>query len=432
LLLSALFAAILLVIVYRLARQTYGESLALLAVAYLAISGYLFRISTLAWSETTGIAFLALAFYFVVQDRSTPAGRIWFPVAAGVAACLAFWTRYAFLPMAGVVGLLLIERRDWRATLRNWVLFGAAYVLVALPLFVRNARLTDTIFGPDRPASDIGLPMNLLLVYTSASSWVFPSRILPFLVQFLLVTLAVLVLLGAFLASRRARTRIRAALRGAFLADKRYVFAAWAFGYLGYIAVYRSITHFDPLDVRLCSPGLIPLAVPVLAFLTGLYGMSDRGKRRLAVAFLGVGLVLVAGLLVTQPPITDYQKQIEASERFSWLMNETTARDLVFGDGLADITFVDPERTVVLTYVSTLKGFHVQADDFRKVVGRHCGRYDRTFLSLSKVRKPRRGWSENRGEFFGDLMDGRLEKYPDVKLVREFEDGYVFEVACPE
>lgn len=421
-------------VVYALARRAYNEPLAFLAVAYLAVSGFFFKIATTAWSETTGIAFLALAFYLVALDRSTRARQLWIPIAAGVAACLALYARYALLPMAGVAGLLLIERKDARATLRNWALFGGAYLMVALPLLLRNAHLSDTVLGPHRPASDVGLLSNLARLYLSTATsvlapfqlrsvarWLLPA-------EWLLVTLAVLsVLVGLFF--RRFRARVRGGLHPSFLGGKRYVFTAWALGYLAYIVVYRSYTHFDPLDARLLAPGLVPLAVPVTAFLAGFFRLSETGLRRWTAGFLVLGLAM-AGAIAFALPVTDYSKWVARSERMSWVYHETTARDLVIGDGLMDVTALDPARTVLLFDITSVPSLQLRADTLFAVVRKHCGDYDRTFLVLSKHR-PRGGWKATRGQFLADLMEGRLDAYPGVTLVREMGDGYVFRIACP-
>lgn len=443
----SLFAGAMIVwLVYIMARRVYDENFAILAAGYTAASGVTFHIAVRAWTETTGIGFLGLAFLLTILDRREGARKYWIPIAAGAAAGGAFYARYALLPMAGLVALMLIEGRDWRATLRNWVLFTATYVLLALPTLVRNYLVTGIVLGATRDPSNKGLLINLGTIYTSYMTSLFPNFAVPPVIQWLLGTLLLIVLV-VMLAFPAKRARFIACMRTAFISGKAYVFTVWALGYIVYIVLYRTKTHFDPLDTRLGSPGFIPLAVPALAFLTCRFPLGPRGQRRLAVALVSMVILMAIGIMAFKPHIDDRKKVTNASEVKTWILNETTPRDLVIGDDLTDITFVDPERTVVLLYLTDSKSDQISADQFFEVVKRQCGQYDRVFLTLSNFRlRPIYSTFKNdeeakadfhrrallsRGPFLTDLIEGRLDQYPGIHFLKEVKDGYLFTVDCP-
>jgi 4-amino-4-deoxy-L-arabinose transferase-like glycosyltransferase len=446
LLLSLFSGAMIVWLIYLLARRVHDENLAVLAAGYVAASGVMFHIGVRAWSETTGIAFLGLAFLLTVLDRREGARKYWIPIAAGAAACGAFYARYALLPMAGFVALMFIEGRDWRATLRNWVLFTATYVLLALPALVRNYLVTGIVLGATRDPSNKGLLVNIGTIYASYVTSLLPSFMIPPLVQWVLATLFILTLL-VMLAFPAKRARFMACVRRGFVSGQAHVFTVWALGYIVYIVLYRTKTHFDPLDARIGSPGFIPLAVPVLAFLTCRFSLGPRVQRRLSATLISLAIVMAIGIMAFNPHIDDRQKVTSASEVKSWILNETTPRDLVIGDDLTDITFVDPERTVALLYLTDSEPDQISAEQFFEVVKRQCGQYERVFLTLSNFRlRPMYPRSKNeeearasfhrralrtRGVFLTDLIEGRLERYPGIHFIKEVKDGYLFRVDCP-
>jgi 4-amino-4-deoxy-L-arabinose transferase-like glycosyltransferase len=444
LMLSMFFAASIVLIIYLAARRAYDESFAILAAGYTTASGVLYFISLRAWSETLSIAFLGLAFLLTIIDRRG-ARKYWLPVAAGAAACASFYARYALLPMAGMVALMFIEGRDWRATLRNWVLFSVTFVLLAAPIFVRNYIVNGHLLGGARPPSTRGILFNLMTLYNSYAITIVSPYIFPPILQWVVVTVFLLVLLG-MLAFRKPRARIASCARGAFFTGKRRMFTAWALGYLGYILIYRSLINLDPLDIRLGSPGLIPLAVPTLAFLACRFKLGPRGQRRLGAVLAGLALVMVVVMTIVMPPTNDFHKATALAKTTAWVMKETTPRDLIIGDDLTDVTFLDPRRTVILTYLTDSVPDQVTGEQFQEILKRHCGQYERVFLVMTNARlkslyPSHKSMAEikadfhkrlvnTRGVFFADVIENRAKNQPYIHFIKEVEDGYIFSVDC--
>lgn len=278
-----------------LGRALCSGPLFLVAIVFVATAPALTRVALMAWSEPL---FLCLTFAcLAATGRHLATGRRRHLAAAAVTAAAAALTRYAGLPIYLAVGLSLLLRPGWRRGRRagSAVLFLAAAGTPALLWVVRNQRLAGEPAG-ERAAAATPLASNLRGSVHQVAQWFFPSgtaatgEVPPgaYVSAFLLAALlAALVALGVreLRPGRRARPGRASVL-------ETLPFAAFVAAYWSFSVAAASLVAMDPLNQRLMSPVLLPLACLVFVAADRLPEALGGGPARRRVAAVVVALVL--------------------------------------------------------------------------------------------------------------------------------------------
>jgi hypothetical protein len=171
-LLVAVFSyALGLLVAYLLARELYnGDPTALLSVSFLLNYYPLALVSSFAWSESVGIAIVLLFMWLLAlrhrlkETSLVTSNRTLF--VAGLAAGLAFSTRYGLLPvfLLGIL-VLLVEKDNGNQKLRDLTWYVVGFALPASAVLVRNYYLSRAFMGGNPNPSSLGPGDNLRDVF---------------------------------------------------------------------------------------------------------------------------------------------------------------------------------------------------------------------------------------------------------------------------
>ncbi|MBN1582009.1 MAG: glycosyltransferase family 39 protein [Anaerolineae bacterium] len=423
LLVSALSYGLVLLLAYLLSRELYDEHTALAATACLLLYFPLHFVSTYAWSEPVAIAFMLLSFWLLSRSRRTQRERALVPLLAGLAAGLAFATRYAFLPVFFLGVLLLIEPGDWPRTAQNLVLYAMGVAPLAGWVIARNLILSDTWLGPSRNPSTRGLGLNyydmvkatfrhyLDRVSESTQDAAFKSSLVVF---------------GLVLASLR---KLGSTLEDLLLRGRRYVLTFWSFGYLALLIYQRTQSHFDRIGPRLIAPAGVALAI--------LWATLFVKTTRLKVEYLIYPALLLAFLAIlgeiqvmNETPLYNWEDSLVRSERLSWVAAHTTDRDLIVGDDTMDIPFYFG-RTGAISFSPYPYTDHLPYEALMAYLEIHNREYEHVYLVLRNRYQAENAWRLAYGSFIADLVYKGTQGYPGIIYRRRLSDGYVFEIVRP-
>lgn len=443
LLVAALGYGLILLLTYLLTREWYGSGAALLATGLLLVYHPVLFVARYAWSEPVGIALVLLSFWLLARSRQATTKEAALLLLAGLAAGLAFATRYLLLvaAIAGALGLIgsrhsraalrrrllfetgtavVIEPGHRRRALRRLLLFGAGAALPVLPILARNLSLTGALTGAHSLPSQRGLEANLRDAFLSTFGRYLaelPPEVQPALLA------ASLLLVVLVLARRR---QLWWGLTGVLWVGRRYVLVLWSFGYLALLVLQRTQIHFDQISPRLTAPAGVTLVILWAALVVEATALKPRHLVWVALV-LALLAVRREGLYWQQTPPYDTERVIAASERLTWVATQTTARDLIVGDDTMDVPFYFGDRHAV-SFSPYPYTEHPDYEWLLAVAARHGGDYERVFLVLRRRYGPETAWRAAYGPFIADLVAGRAAAYPAVAPLRTLADGYVFQV----
>lgn len=233
-----------------------SPALAFLGTVSLLVSLPLIEVSLWAWSELLFICFVALYSYFLssyLESKSTKS-LLLFSISVAFA-CLTRYSGIVFI-FTGLVGILLIRRKELNQAVSHLVAF---FLISILPLglwLVRGFYLTGTLFGP-RVASLRTLSENIDFAISTLIFWVLPLKPTDSnLGLFVFYTLIVL-LLGLIYVRRRR----------SFIAwvNSLNIFSSLNFlvvlSYAGFLVISATLVNYDQIGTRLLSPVIIPLTI---------------------------------------------------------------------------------------------------------------------------------------------------------------------------
>lgn len=414
------YAAILL-LTWLLVRDLFDSGTALIATACLLIYAPLRFVSSYAWSEAPAIALAWLALWLLARTRHTLRQRYLLPVLAGLAAGLAFATRYAFLPLFVLGILLLIEPDNLHWTWRNLALYAAGFALPALWVIGRSLYFDGALLGPARNPSLRGLGQNwgdtidgLFKFYLDGVER--EQQGLWFWIS--------IIGMGLILAARR---RLGKTLEEVFLGGKAYSLTFWTLGYLGLLLYQRTQTHFDQIGPRLVVPAGVALVL--------LWAVLLVKTARLEAKHLIYGALLLAALALRDQVKLwrEIEPQTEAdavarSERLNWVAQYTTSHDLVVGDDVMDLPFYFGYQAAI-SFSPYPYTDHPDYDTLMAYLEPRCTEYERMYLLLRRRCDNEACWRWMYGPFIADLVAGRMDAYAGVTLHRYLSDGYVFRLA---
>jgi 4-amino-4-deoxy-L-arabinose transferase-like glycosyltransferase len=132
--LVSLSAGILLLLaVFGIARQLYGERVALITVALTALNPVLIKLSATAWVEGLYIALVMSGLYFMVRARHSVGSLPW--ALAGIFMGLAYLTspQAVLFPFIFLVSQIFLPQGQYPINVRKSAVLLASFVLLALP-----------------------------------------------------------------------------------------------------------------------------------------------------------------------------------------------------------------------------------------------------------------------------------------------------------
>lgn len=452
---------------YLLARETCGKETALVAVACLLIYQPLNFVAGFAWSEMLSVAFLFLSIWLLARMRVSKkqGAMVWIAFGAGLAAGLAFATRYALIPLFALGLITIVGEEGWnklRLALYYVIGFGLPAGLVLAHNWISARVLIPAALASDRDLLSNGqdAAWSILGDYSTIGSAGEQAA-----------AAGVILIAGGLTLALQRRLR---ELPGILVNNGRCLLLFWSAGYLAFVITLRTISYFSTIDDRIAVPAGAVLVIPAAALLYGIFRtwcqsvcghlgklrappanerspISDRQTRSAAPLWVSkiqgraawpsdplYGFIaLIACMfsfgqlqLARNVPPYNFSQVIVGSERLTWISQETTDRDLVVGDGTVDVPFYLGRQaavsfagypiTVFLTY-PTLTQF---ADH-------KCSLYQNIYLVL----RDHSDWSYQDelhyyGRFMSDVSFGRLGSYPRIIPLVELSDATVFRVQC--
>ena len=420
LLVSASGLALIFVLVFKLAAALYGEKVALTSMGLSLFYGPLRYIAGFAWSDPVAIALLLFCLLLLV--RKFAAER--FVFTAGFIAGLAFATRYAFLPLLPVGAAFLIISSPSARRIRNVCLYGFAFALVAGSVWGHNFVATGSLMPSSRRA-----PADLSETMVTAFRSIFGRYMIGLSprLQFSLFAVSLLVCsISLFKGGIVRRTR------EVFVANNRYLLLAWSLTYLIFIVAQRSAWFFgeDRANemLRIAAPAGIVLLICWTSLLINSLQVPLSGINIIVLLLLSVSIWREARAM-TQVPRFDLQQQVRYFPRLAWIAAHTSNADLIIGEDTVDIPFfLSGRRTLSFSpYPITEYATYVLIESYSR---RHCAAYQNIFIILPNHGLSEEQWRAVYGNFFADLIFGRIEKYPAITLVQQLEDASVFKVQC--
>jgi 4-amino-4-deoxy-L-arabinose transferase-like glycosyltransferase len=417
--LSAVATALIFILVYKFAINLYGERIALLSMGLLLFYRPLRYISGWAWSDPVAIALMLVSLWYL----TTPAGkaRSHYLIAAGLAAGLAFVTRYAFLPLSCVGLLFLVINSSRERRIVDICLYlGGCLTLIGLVL-LHNIWVSGSVMPPSNRA---GAELFESAVTELRSLFANYIAVVPPRSQFALL---LIVSTGAAISLVKAGTA-----RDLLVSNQRYIVPLWASAYLIFILGLRRAWYFgdDRANemLRMITPAGVVLLVCCAALVVKGFRLP-RAVIHIVVLFLLALAVSREVRATTTARKIDFQSPILHSERLTWLANHTSQEDLIIGDDTVDIPFFLTSRvTVSFSPYPTTQ--YATYDLIMSYTRHHCDSYRNVYIVLSSQLLSEKEWRSSYGDFFADLVFGYVEKYPNILLLRQLQDASVFIVRC--
>ena len=415
---------------YFLSRDLFGEPTALLALASLLMYAPLSYVSRFAWSESVGILFLFICLLFLVKarqfDKSHSSGII--SLCAGLAAGLAFSTRYAMAPLFVVGPLLLaIEFPDNKTRLRVFLPYLLGASLPTLLVLYHNLASTGQIM-PLALASDRPFQTNLQDAFFSTFGdylWEGDAK-----THYMQAALALSV--GGFCVIALAIQRRTRDLLTVFVRNRRYLLVFWLFGYSILIVYQRTISHFDIITNRIMVPAGVVLIMLGIELVVAAIG---PGMPRTRVLYGIVILTIIAACaremkLTINQPVTNAARQVAQSDRLSWVAQHTTDHDLIVGDDTMDIPFYF-ERQAAVSVSPYPHTIHLTSPLLTDFTSHNCSRYQNIYLILRSPDSPNYDAQLYEfGQFITDIRLGDTANYPDILPIALLKDARVFQLSC--
>ncbi len=394
---------LLLAAVFCLMRRLAEPGTALLATAALLHFAPLALVAVHAWSETVALFWLAVFLFMISEARED--GHRRFILAAAIAGGLAFLTRMAMLPVV-LVGLAALARRGTPGrTVGNLALFAGAFLLFAVPVFVRRhaaVMVTTVSADPLRVLGEIGSAVWRSLI---PGHW------------FAHVLYALLFVLAALFALRTRGTAAAPHVRGSI-----WILPLWSLVYLGFLACSSMRMPLDTVGERLAVPATFAL----LLFLVALFAAAARPSFWLCATFalLLAGTAALSELQSARwiarsklPSVYEFSAQRRQWETLAWLERNVGPRDVVIAeDGMDLPLFLGPMK--ILYFFSTDRTT-VSQDDLVRFLGRHRHEYEHAYLVL-KIPE------ESAGNVPVQSAAGWIVSYTNTPPMVRLKDGLVY------
>ena len=361
----------------------------------------IFQVFIYAWSEPTFIFFLSVAFLYLVKFIEYR-DKIYLLVSS-VFVSLACTTRYAgiFILISFIIFLVFIFRKDIVKRRNETYTF---LFISSFPLYlwgIRNYILSRTFFGRSSNSPDSFIEHSLGFSNTVTGWFIFPvnyfqSKILLFLVTFLIIIILLIIALKQI-----------ENLRVLFL-------AAFIFIYSLLLFVTGINTSMDTINDRLLSPIFIPSIVVLMNFFHHqIYPrLIDKISKRFRTWLVASGTIVWFAYPVTSILKLGLEVHREGLgyQSVHWQTSETLAYIRRAREELHQLPIYtnDPEGLYFLT--------HIQAGRLSIQFHPNWPAAGRAYLICFKQ------------GYLGDCLEilDRLRQNPDIRPVAEFSDGTIY------
>jgi hypothetical protein len=425
LLISVVSYAFALVAGYRAVLLLFGATEALGALVLLALYAPLRNFSDSAFSDPPGIAILLSAFWVLGRYAREPDKRVRLAFLAGWIAAIGVATRYALAPLVAIGALFVFFRAANR--IRDSIAFLVGPGIIGILLIWRNLTILNGSVMPHYLHSRTAYLANfwdaLRTLTGDYANWVSqPVRI---------ALLAVVVLIGLFLAQRRGQLAATLHCVG-WKGAGSVLLLAFGTVYSAFLIVQRARSYIDPIGPRYMLPGTITFLLLFAVFLVRATGV---GLARVAIAgsVLGVGLIAYEVHTTVVTPVYSDQRLIESSARLSWVQKNTTDDDLIIGQDSVVYPFYFG-RTVAVSYSPFPFTEILPYDKTVQLCRRFKPLYSRVLLVIPQHPTPHEptdvNWNIRLGSFIEALNFGRFETYPGITPLAVLQDGRVYQVTC--
>ena len=405
-------------------RRFSGLPGAMLGVAFLVVFYPLRTVAGKAWSETTALAF-AMLFFWLAANKDAGYRYIF---AAGLAAGLAFATRYAMLPLI-LIGAIACIRKDINFSSRRICALLFGFLAIAGPVFARNYLLTGGILGEHIPRTRFGYLEVCSALFRVLSDGV--ECCMP-LFRLLFSVLLSVAIVAAYLQFRRGRLSV--VLHEALCLRRQYLMVVWVVVYTALLVRSEVKVAIDPINHRL----VIPASAVALLFAAGLISNILGSK-----AWIGSisALVLVVSAAASETTIASavwnsrmpraYTFDSARSASDTWISSHVTAADLLIAeDSFRLPLYMGPIR--MLYFESQLPPVKpLRYEDLKACLVKHHKEYDGIYLVLRAGRGQVAARSAEWGPFLSELDAGRTGPYAGISKEAEFEDACVFRIEPP-
>lgn len=419
LLISIACYALILFLAYQLSLKLYEKRVALLAVSFLLLYAPLYSVARTTYSEPVGMTFVLLSLWMCSQVGRTATSRARVPAVAGLATGLAFASRYALLPLSAVgVAFILLESRR---KLRDVTLFAMGFAAPAAFVWAHNLIVSGAIMPTPNPSTR-GFRHNVRNMVTTISGEY--TDFLPREIQAWALGLSLLALGAVIIVQHRGL----AVLQAVFIQKRRYLLILWTVGYLAFLILQRTRTHFDPINWRLTISAGVVLVVLYAALLVKTTEIKIEHLRVFALAIVLLMIGREVWITVGTPSKGPVQ-YTASSERLNWVAQHTGAEDLVMGDNTVDIAFY-LSRPVVLSFSPYPYTDYPEYGKVMAICHKYRNEYAHFYLVLRNRYTREVDWLVAYGSFITDIVFGRLDDYPGIIFRRRLSDGYVYEVEC--
>ncbi|NNE07544.1 MAG: hypothetical protein HKN20_03170 [Gemmatimonadetes bacterium] len=401
LLIGALAYGLVLLLSFSLGRRFAGDAAGAVALGVAAIHYPLAGVSRYALSDTMGLM-LALLSLLLVSAGGARGPVMLFP--AGLAAGLAFATRYALAPFA-VAGVFALARKGPRS-IAGLLAFLVGFGIPAAVVLVRNAAVSGALM-PELGPSQAGLFENAGRMALALVPWLAdPGRVSLF-------AQALVIFVSVALAARFMRKRVKKGADGPpASAEPVALFGTAIVFYTVFLVAQRTRFHFDEIDPRLALPAALSLVLLLAIAFARRAAISREAGIRLGAGFLLLAIGGQAARIVQadpQPPVSPGRM-----EQIEWIAGNTNPGDWIVGEDTFDVTFL-LRRDRVVSFSQYPYTEFMTYDRLLAIRDAKAVQGAKLYLVLrADPELDEEEWRDRYGDFIADLMLGRVIDYEEV------------------
>ncbi len=369
------------------------------------------------WSDGVILPFILICLWLILEGWTQTQHSKTCLFLAGIAAGIAFSIRYVLgilLPFGLVVLIifyLLQSNGSWikkcYKSIGNSIFFLIGWLCLGIPIVIRNIRVTDSILGFVRPASNITIWQNIKYVLTSLFTEFLPPNIIPLEIQgSLLISIILLSILVVIL--RRNYSEIRQVFLNRFI----IIYLCWALFYLITIIFYASIYQIDTLGHRL----LLPFTIAMMIIISALFAKIFTFPFWVMTVLSAVAIVCFCYMYPIKVECfyttTNYAK---GNQRIEWACTNTLPTDWIIGDSTFDLILACGHRRSLCFVPGSYQDTPPDKNIFDKFLKKVSLKNHRIFILIRKAVPTEKGYYDTWVQYYGEpitnlLFEGRYEQ----------------------
>jgi len=368
------------------------------------------------WSDGTIIPLILICLWLILEGR-TQHSRICFFL-AGIAAGLSFSIRYVFgilLPFGWAVLIVFYlsqgNNGSWAKkcykSMVNSTSFLIGWACLGIPIVIRNIRVTGSILGPTRPASNISLWQNIKYAFTPLFTEFFPPNIVPSEIQgSLLVAIILLSILAVIL--RKNYGEIKQVFLNRFI----IIYLCWACVYLITILSYASLYQIDTLGHRLLLPFIVAIIVISAILFAKLFFFPFWGMTALS----AIAMVCFCYIYpIKGEPFYTTTNYAKGNPRIEWACTNTVPTDWIIGDSTFDLTLACGYHRSLCFVPGSYQDTPPDKNTFDKFFKKVSSTNSRIFILIRKAVPVEKGYYDTWIQYYGEpitnlLFEGKYEQ----------------------